>query len=241
MKQLPHQDFLEIFNKALITVPTETIETLNNGTGYFDEGVDIEIADLEVGKNAAGTSRNGRKVLFHKTPIGNIVIFERYIEGANGVLVWNTPKGLSNRGRVGVSRSELIGFNTLGHSMLSIITVYENIQKRRVMVDGSDSIRIFDTGKYCVDFLNESKYVSSSVKDGVTQLTVRCDGVVITLVASDELIIEDNDYGVIASSEYTAYPFDAMAIIANIDTVRISALEKFRARLKRDHDKYWCA
>jgi hypothetical protein len=64
----------------------------NNGTGYYDgacKGSDKVI--LEPGELAKSISPmpNNRKMIFVGTPVGTVVVFERFSGGENGVYVHN--------------------------------------------------------------------------------------------------------------------------------------------------------
>jgi hypothetical protein len=51
----------------------------NNGTGYFDHGVEGEFAPvIPSGIVCKTEASNGRKMIFVGTPLGNIVVFQRY-------------------------------------------------------------------------------------------------------------------------------------------------------------------
>ena len=58
-----------------------------NCTGYFDGGVN---APVESGDIKASTCPQGRKILLVGTPVGTVVVFERYT-GGGGPYVQNTP------------------------------------------------------------------------------------------------------------------------------------------------------
>ena len=65
-----------------------------NGTGYYDYAVTGEHAPhLEEGEVVACTSPspNNRKIVIIGTVFGNVVVFERYTDGASGVFVSNVP------------------------------------------------------------------------------------------------------------------------------------------------------
>lgn len=68
-------------------------EKFNNGTGYYDHAVnaDLGLAVGEIGKSIS-PAPNNRKLLIIGTSIGNMVIFERYTNGAGGVFVSNVPQ-----------------------------------------------------------------------------------------------------------------------------------------------------
>lgn len=64
----------------------------NNGTGYYNDackGSDRVV--LAPGAMAKCTSPmpNNRKMIFVGTPVGTVVVFERYTGGENGVYVFN--------------------------------------------------------------------------------------------------------------------------------------------------------
>lgn len=64
----------------------------NNGIGYYDgacKGADkVILAPGEMGK-CTSPMPNNRKMIFVGTPIGPVVVFERFTNGDNGVFVHN--------------------------------------------------------------------------------------------------------------------------------------------------------
>lgn len=66
-----------------------------NGTGYFDHAVRGSTAPrLEPGQMAKCMSNNNRRLVFVGTPIGNVVVFDRYSGGEDGIFVANMPRVL---------------------------------------------------------------------------------------------------------------------------------------------------
>jgi hypothetical protein len=66
-----------------------------NGTGYFDYAVRGSTAPrLEPGQMAKCMSNNNRRMVFVGTHIGNVVIFDRYAHGEDGIFVANMPRVL---------------------------------------------------------------------------------------------------------------------------------------------------
>lgn len=61
----------------------------NNGSGYLDHGVD----DASVAKRIQfiGLTEDNRLVHVTNTPVGNVIMFDRYSYGSNGVIVANMP------------------------------------------------------------------------------------------------------------------------------------------------------
>jgi hypothetical protein len=113
MNQLNHDHFVMAFeflkeNNPERVIETEVVDGFANGTGYMNGGV-YHALKLKNGENAIGMDSKGRRVMLHKTPNGNVCIFERYTDGANGVLVWNTPSSFwdSVFGRVGLTIEQL--------------------------------------------------------------------------------------------------------------------------------------
>lgn len=89
-----HTTFLRFWNN-IEHVLEYTVE-FNNNTGYMDGAVRYK-TDLPVGtrfKYHTGDVNN-RRVIGVVTPFGNVVMFERYTDGANGVIVNNVPSILS--------------------------------------------------------------------------------------------------------------------------------------------------
>lgn len=88
-----------------------------NGTGYLDRlcKETLEFTDSEF---LASETTDGRTVVIVKSPIGNYVLFERYTDGENGIVVSNEPAGYASfNGFIGfggsVSTEMLI--KVLGH------------------------------------------------------------------------------------------------------------------------------
>lgn len=64
-----------------------------NGTGYYDGLVDIEFPGVEHGSILLGYSvSTKRRVVVITTSLGNLVMFDRYSEAGNGVVVKNVPR-----------------------------------------------------------------------------------------------------------------------------------------------------
>lgn len=94
-------------------------EDWNNGTGYYDGVTDDEKLNLQRGELVAAISNsvNNRKLLIKGLGKGlNIVIFERFTNGQNGVLVQNKP---SRR----LSSKENVLVPEIGESALSVADV----------------------------------------------------------------------------------------------------------------------
>jgi len=62
----------------------------NNGTGYFDKAVHVSLAHGTLAKSFTA-GQNNRKLILIGTMFGTIVLFERYTDGNNGVIVSNVP------------------------------------------------------------------------------------------------------------------------------------------------------
>lgn len=115
-----HRKFLEIFYSTSIygsrmLEALETFELLEsdcNGTGYYDHLVKRDLGH-PVGTvlRAMSPGENNRRILVVVTPVGNVVVFERYSAGARGVLVSNLPDEL--RGLVGSAPVSEDDFNRI--------------------------------------------------------------------------------------------------------------------------------
>lgn len=69
-------------------------EDWNNGTGYYDGAAKDKTLNLQRGELVAAISNpvNNRKLLIKGLGNGlNIVIFERYTDGQNGIIAINKP------------------------------------------------------------------------------------------------------------------------------------------------------
>ena len=60
-------------------------ESWKNGTGYFDNAV----FDREINVISKSVDPNGRRMVLIPTMVGNVVVFERYLDG--DVIVSNEP------------------------------------------------------------------------------------------------------------------------------------------------------
>jgi hypothetical protein len=115
--QLEHSKFMEVYEDTKLIVETSVIDSWANGTGYFNGGEFAHIRGLALGSCAKGISSDGRKMIINRIPAGNVVIFERYTDGANGVLVWNGPTGMDNLfDRVGIIKSHLT-YSPMGNAL----------------------------------------------------------------------------------------------------------------------------
>ena len=63
-----------------------SLEDHHNGTGYFDSSQSAEF-DLEAGQIARATTNDRRKAVIIGSPLGNVVIFERYSDGGSDIFV----------------------------------------------------------------------------------------------------------------------------------------------------------
>ena len=83
----------------------------NNNTGYFDGATKIELAPGEEAKSVT-PAPNNRKIIFMGTQLGTAVFFERYTDGANGVITRNLPRRLEN---VGVIPTGQLSYDVLSN------------------------------------------------------------------------------------------------------------------------------
>jgi hypothetical protein len=92
---MKHSEFLEIWNELQAdgkTIPSsEIINNWANGTGYMDKGVHATLP-CAIGESVAGMDRYGRRVVAHRTPVGNYIVFERYTNAGRDILVQNAPQ-----------------------------------------------------------------------------------------------------------------------------------------------------
>lgn len=82
-----------LFQKVFSNTEIETIPfnpKWSNGTGYFDHAVEGDEAPvLAPGRIVKSATPGGRKILIVGTPIGNVVIFQRY-DDRDDIYVMNT-------------------------------------------------------------------------------------------------------------------------------------------------------
>lgn len=132
-----HKEFLEVFYRDIFVdsyagQPLETIEILEsdrNTTGYFD-GLVTRNLRQPVGTILRAISNGTRRLLIVVTPVGNVVLFERYVAGEHGALVTNLPNSLRaiiQSGRVDQNTVNMItggaympSYN-IGYSLQSVI------------------------------------------------------------------------------------------------------------------------
>lgn len=88
-------NFAEIYEGVKETVPFNP--KWANGTGYYDHAVKGEEAPaLQPGDIVKTMSEgdNRRRIVIIGTPMGNLVMFDRYTDGARGIVVKNAPEDL---------------------------------------------------------------------------------------------------------------------------------------------------
>ncbi len=66
----------------------------DNGTGYLDHGV--KDPQIPTGIQVIGLTQDNRLVHVTNTPVGNVVLFDRYSFGKHGVVVSNMPNYIKN-------------------------------------------------------------------------------------------------------------------------------------------------
>jgi hypothetical protein len=86
--------FVSDFAQITRELDADTVKAAENGTGYFDGLVHRDLG-LEPGARAKFTDRHGRRGVVLATQLGNVVIFQRYIDDER-TLVHNEPTELSN-------------------------------------------------------------------------------------------------------------------------------------------------
>lgn len=63
-----------------------------NGTGYYDFAVSGQHApSLNVGQQVAALSDNGRRIIITGTPVGNLVVFQRYSD-RDDIITFNASR-----------------------------------------------------------------------------------------------------------------------------------------------------
>ena len=99
-----------LFQKVFSNTKTETIPfnpKWSNGTGYFDHAVEGEEAPvLAPGCIVKTATPSGRKILIIGTPIGNVVIFQRY-DDCEDIYVKNTTTFIEELGWFDSSRLDI--------------------------------------------------------------------------------------------------------------------------------------
>lgn len=94
-------------------------------TGYMEHMAEIDL-ELEVGTvfKAHTGSVNNRKIVGIVTPVGNVVFFERYTGGTDGVVVVNAPYAMS-----GMIESGAQTWSTMDHLFGGVEGYRTNIGK----------------------------------------------------------------------------------------------------------------
>lgn len=64
----------------------------NNGTGYYDGAVHLPLSEGDMVRFISPEPNNRKGIIFN-TPHGNVVVFERFTNGANDIFVSNEAKG----------------------------------------------------------------------------------------------------------------------------------------------------
>lgn len=122
------------FNRAFDSIDNsiEFQESWNNGTGYFDPIVHNG-PRLVIGEQVKSETANGRRLIVTGTPVGNLVVFERYSaddSGRSPVIVYNSPDSLrAILGGTSLSESQVMlalggpGYDNLGKIVERLIDV----------------------------------------------------------------------------------------------------------------------
>lgn len=127
------------FNKKFeISNKIEFNPRWGNGTGYYDNAVSGEHAPvLTPGEMVASLSDNNRKIIMVGTPLGNVVIFQRYNDNVS-VYTCNVSRvlnsvGLIPNGRISDQTMEmLIGDyfdNVDGYNINMLLSKISNVTK----------------------------------------------------------------------------------------------------------------
>lgn len=95
------------YNKISKEIPFDP--EWNNGTGYYDGAVDLELAPGEEAKSVSPMPNN-RKLIFIGTQLGTVVLFQRFTDGADGVIVKNVS---SDMRRLGMIPDGQLGYDAL--------------------------------------------------------------------------------------------------------------------------------
>lgn len=110
-----HKAFLEVFYRGHVVKhgknleEFELLESDRNNTGYFDGLVSRNLRQ-PIGTLLRTTTApgNNRRVLVIVTPVGNVVLFERYTNGEKGAIVCNCPRSLRGLMPSGAQTSDSI-------------------------------------------------------------------------------------------------------------------------------------
>lgn len=80
------------FTAAYDRISTEVVfnPSWKNGTGYLDNAVH----DLQITEICKTVDNANRKVVIIPTPVGNVVLFERFTDGDRGIIVSNAPRAI---------------------------------------------------------------------------------------------------------------------------------------------------
>jgi hypothetical protein len=82
-----------------------------NGTGYLDGAVHMQLKGAD-GTVYASVDDHQRKIILVKTCFGNVVVFQRYKDGAHGAVVGNVPSELRTWLPTGAWSADALEMNT---------------------------------------------------------------------------------------------------------------------------------
>lgn len=93
-----NQLFNEFFDLIAANGKIEFKEEWNNGTGYLDGAVTDKDINFDEDGCAVTVDSYGRKIIILRTPLDNVVIFERYGGGKSTPIVTNCHHGFDDLG-----------------------------------------------------------------------------------------------------------------------------------------------
>ena len=86
--------FSTVYNSDQVKA-IEFNEAWSNGTGYFDNAVYGDDAPIvKSGTIVKSVTPGNRRILIVGTLLGNVVVFDRYADNAQGVFVYNTTSAV---------------------------------------------------------------------------------------------------------------------------------------------------
>ena len=181
------------FNAALtsITVELTFSEDWNNGTGYFDGAVLVQLAPGQVAKSMC--PKTERKLILVGTAVGTVVVFERYKPNGNNsfVLTYNAPHALTTF--IGQAELDAVAFGLI----VTHYHVEENIGTHLAKLYRSLQVHERAAARRAEKALTEQSVVSTKVEKDLSGEDAPSDfGVTLAAVkAVDGKVLDDHTDG----------------------------------------------
>lgn len=128
--------FNEFFDQVAAENKIEFKEEWNNGTGYLDGAVDDKDINFDKDGCAVTVDSYGRKIIILRTPLDNVVIFERYSGGKSTPIVTNCHHGFDDLGIIARGAldedglRQILGWSKKSHIGQKLSRVFEAMKLR---------------------------------------------------------------------------------------------------------------